>query len=168
MEYHWRFLAFANLWFRKRSTQEMSLVLLCFDLREEKAPPSGSMHVAFVKELNMLDHEQVLKCPYSIYVPLLDIVVSQFNRATWTFRVPVRNVEKVSGISLPHVQWKVKRSCLTKPLMYSQTSLRSLSRPFQSKWLQDKLQCSLCLHIQKKEVSRTKPTMISRETVKRR
>jgi hypothetical protein len=124
--YHWRFLAFATLWCKKRGAGEATLILLCFDLREKPAPPSGSMHTVFLNELNTLIRKEVLQCPYSIYVPLLETIISQFNRAVWTFRGPVRAVEKVSLHSILRMSFGAKSPSYMYSLVCRQTSSRSL------------------------------------------
>jgi hypothetical protein len=96
LKYHWRYLAFVTLWFRKRDAEEATLILLCFDLDEASPPPSGPMKAAFVEHFDKFINDKVPRCPYGVYVPLLEIIVAQYNRAVWTFRKPVRTVEKVN------------------------------------------------------------------------
>ncbi|KAJ4286520.1 hypothetical protein N0V90_013220 [Kalmusia sp. IMI 367209] len=100
LKYHWRFLAFSTLWVRKKANEDATLILLCFDLIEEEAPLGRSMHTIFQEYLRKLAGNEVLQCPYRVYIPLIEVIVSQYNRAGWTFRGPVRTVEKTPQASV--------------------------------------------------------------------
>lgn len=99
LTYHWRYLAFHSLWFRTNS--DPTRILLCFDLNEPKLERQDSnlppMRKAFAKRFKSIANSGLTNCPYEIYKPLLEEVVTQYNRACWTFRKPVRDVEKKNG-----------------------------------------------------------------------
>ena len=63
---------------------------------ETETKPGGSMHSIFHSQLQSIaSREEVHECPYAIYAPLVDVIASQYNRAVWSYRGPVKSMEEV-------------------------------------------------------------------------
>ncbi|KAH7396121.1 hypothetical protein BKA66DRAFT_454503 [Pyrenochaeta sp. MPI-SDFR-AT-0127] len=103
-KYSWRYLTFSTLWFRQNSDDKMSetMILLCFDTRDyEKRPPQpgGSPDPTFQEcarssDAKSWNQEGVARCPHRIYLSLLETILQLYNDAIWSFRTPVRRIEK--------------------------------------------------------------------------
>ncbi|KAL4961963.1 uncharacterized protein BDV14DRAFT_203277 [Aspergillus stella-maris] len=81
--YHWLFLAFFTLWVKRDESAEPAQVILCFDdahgKRIERAISKASADI---------------NCPYSIISRLAESVTLIFDDALWSFRTPIRQIEK--------------------------------------------------------------------------
>ncbi|KAL4990927.1 hypothetical protein BDW68DRAFT_23322 [Aspergillus falconensis] len=81
--YHWLFLAFFTLWVKRDGSPEPAQVILCFDdahgKRIERAISKASADIS---------------CPYSIISRLAESVTLIFDDALWSFRTPIRQIEK--------------------------------------------------------------------------
>ncbi|KAL6239644.1 hypothetical protein BDW75DRAFT_236249 [Aspergillus navahoensis] len=81
--YHWLFLAFFTLWVKRHERPEPAQVILCFDdahgKRIERAISKASADIS---------------SPYSIISRLAESVTLIFDDALWSFRTPIRQIEK--------------------------------------------------------------------------
>lgn len=90
--YHWLYLSFFTLWFESKSPngKKTTQIILCFDDAHGKRVEDA------IQEAVGLDSYPELDCPYGIIRRIVEAVTRIYDDALWTFRAPVRQIEKVS------------------------------------------------------------------------
>lgn len=89
IDYNWQFIAFYALW-RPGPTPDAleTQVLLCFDL-------SDKIWEVVSTALKQIDLVSTKQDPFALHKVLAECVVSEFDRALWTFQPIIRDTEKV-------------------------------------------------------------------------
>ncbi|CAH0053737.1 unnamed protein product [Clonostachys solani] len=93
----WLFLSFSVLWVRNHHTKKVSCVLVCYDGSEE-------IQSEIVKGFRQYPLANIKDNPYAVYDALLRVIIWQYNKALWLFRVPIRTIEKASSTRVRVVQ----------------------------------------------------------------
>ncbi len=87
--YEWQYLAFCSLWYCGEQEDSLGVhVLLCFDVSQRI---QGAISTGF----RATQGADLRNSPFSLQIELAEIVVAQYDKALWTFRKPIRNIEKV-------------------------------------------------------------------------
>lgn len=68
-------------------------ILLCFDL-SDKVKSAIILHFTAKREADWA------KCPYGVYSMLTKLIVTFFDAALWSYREPIRMIEKVRWITV--------------------------------------------------------------------
>jgi hypothetical protein len=103
LKYDWQYLCFFSLWYRKLSStthaekqlhvESETRLLLCFDLKKEARTDAL---IEFVKSRFSTPGAGSLAIgPFSFFETIAETVTELYDTALWTFRLPVRNIEKV-------------------------------------------------------------------------
>ncbi|CAH0000771.1 unnamed protein product [Clonostachys byssicola] len=93
----WLFLSFSVLWARNHHTKKVSCVLVCYDGSEE-------IESEIMRGFQQYPLTNIKDNPYAVYDALLRIIIWQYNKALWLFRVPIRTIEKASSTRVRVVQ----------------------------------------------------------------
>jgi hypothetical protein len=86
--YTWQYLAFCSLWCKKQKDSLGTYVLLCFDV-------SQRVQTTISNGLRATQGADLCSDPFTLQSELMEIIVTLYDEALWTFRKPVRNIEKV-------------------------------------------------------------------------
>lgn len=83
--YHWLFLAFFTIWVKPgRGNAKPAQIILCFD-------DANGRRVERAINKTLAD----IACPYSLIGRLAESITLVFDDALWSFRTPIRQIEKV-------------------------------------------------------------------------